>query len=313
VIQAVVAEAATAEAVVVVAVTDTFGIGWRPELAADILTNLARLDVVEVIVEAYLDAGSHGARALRTLSASVPVVLHGISLGLASTVPVEEPRLRAVADFVAAVQPRFWSEHLAYVRGAQTEVGHLLAPSRSALTAAAAARNIRRAADVVGAVPLIENVATLLDPPGSDMEEPVWIGEVVSQAKCGVLLDLHNVYTNCINVGGDPFQFVADLPAESIRASHLAGGQSIEEPRLGAAPPRHRVLDDHRHPVPDVVYELLTAVGTRVPHSLTVLLEYDGCYPPIEELLSQLDRARAALAAGPRLWLRSPEGQHELP
>ena len=212
--------------------------------------------------------------------------------------PVEENRLRGVADFVAAVEPPFWSEHFAYVRGAQTEVGHLLAPSRSATTAAAAARNIRQAAEVVGAVPLMENVATLFDPPGSNMSEPGWIGEVVTQAPCGLLLDLHNVYTNCVNAGGDPFQFVADLPAGSIQAIHLAGGQLIEEPRLGHAAARHRVLDDHRHPVPEVVYQLLTEVGKRVPHALTVLLEYDGDYPPIDALLAQLDRARDALAAG---------------
>ena len=280
------------------AAADRFGIGWRPELAAGILANRDRLDVVEVIVEQYLQAGREGARAVRTLSRSIPVVLHGLSLGLASTVPVDEARLRAVADFVAAVEPPFWSEHLAYVRGAQIEVGHLLAPSRSATTAAAAARNIRRAAEVVGAVPLMENVATLLDPPGSDMDEAPWIGEVVSQARCGVLLDLHNVYTNCLNLGRDPFQFVTDLPFDRIQAIHLAGGMLIEEPRREAEPPRHRVLDDHQHPVPDLVYQLLAEVGTRVPHSLTVLLEYDGCYPPIEDLLAQIDRARAALAAG---------------
>jgi uncharacterized protein (UPF0276 family) len=277
---------------------DTFGIGWRPELAADILVNRDRIDVVEVIIEAYLDAGRNGARAMHTLSASVPVVLHGISLGLASTVPVDERRLAAVADFVAAAGPIMWSEHLAYVRGAQTEVGHLLAPSRSAVTAAAAARNIRRAAAVVGAVPLMENVATLLDPPGSDMSEPAWIADVASQADCGLLLDLHNVYTNCVNAGGDPFQFVASLPAERIQAIHLAGGQLVDEPPLGASAPRQRVLDDHRHPVPEIVYQLLTEVGTRAPQPLTVLLEYDGSYPPMADLLAQLDRARRALATG---------------
>jgi uncharacterized protein len=281
-----------------VAAADRFGIGWRPELAPGILANRDRLDIVEVIIEAYLDAGRDGARALRTLSASIPVVLHGVSLGLASTVPVEERRLRAVADFVTAVEPQFWSEHFAYVRGAQTEVGHLLAPSRSAATAAAAARNIRRAAAVVGAIPLMENVATLLDPPGSELSESEWIGAVVSAAPCRLLLDLHNVYTNCVNAGGDPFQFVAGLPAASIQAIHLAGGQLIEEPRLGQAAPRHRVLDDHRHPVPEVVYQLLTEVGKRAPRALTVVLEYDGDYPPIETLLAQLDRARVALASG---------------
>ena len=52
----------------------------------------------------------------------------------------------------------------------------------------------------------------------------------------------------------------------------------------------------------------------RVPHDLTVVLEYDGDYPHIDELLSQLDRARVALAAGrSRLPARSSANQDELP
>ena len=297
----------------VAVIDDQFGIGWRPELAADILTRRDHFDVVEVIIEAYLDAGSDGARALRTLASSIPVVLHGVSLGLASTVPVEEPRLRAVADFVSAVQPRFWSEHFAFVRGSKMEVGHLLAPTRTSITAAATVRNVRRAAEVVGSMPMMENVATLIDPPGSDLEESQWINAVVSETPCGLLLDLHNVYTNCTNVGGDPFEFVANLSPERVEAVHIAGGQLIEEPRLDDAPVRHRVLDDHRHPVPDIVYDLLTAIGARVPHSLTVLLEYDGCYPHIDDLVAQLDRARAALATGrSRLERGAAVDQHEL-
>ena len=66
---------------------DRFGIGWRPELAAGILSNLHDIDVVEVIAEDYLSVPRSKIRALRTLSQQVPVVLHGVSLGMASAVP----------------------------------------------------------------------------------------------------------------------------------------------------------------------------------------------------------------------------------
>lgn len=32
---------------------DRFGLGWRPELAAGILTHLDRIDIVEVIADDY--------------------------------------------------------------------------------------------------------------------------------------------------------------------------------------------------------------------------------------------------------------------
>jgi hypothetical protein len=72
---------------------------------------------------------------------------------------------------------------------------------------------------------------------------------------------------------------VRSLPPERIRAIHLAGGRRIE---------RGRVLDDHLHGVPDEVFALLGCVTAP-----TVILERDGNYPPIEELLAELDRARS--------------------
>src|SRR6185503_19384107 len=110
------AVAAGAEAAVV-AVTDRVGLGWRPELAAAILSHLDRIDVVEVIADDYLHVGRRGQRPLHTLTAEVPVALHGVSLGLASTVPVETSRLDAIARLVDVVRPGVWSEHLAFVRG----------------------------------------------------------------------------------------------------------------------------------------------------------------------------------------------------
>ena len=59
-----------------------------------------------------------------------------------------------------------------------------------------------------------------------------------------------------------------------------------------------RLLDDHLHPVPEVVFSLLESVGAQAPHPLTVILERDGLFPPFEEILSELSRARASLAAG---------------
>jgi len=74
---------------------DRFGLGWRPELAAGILAHLDRIDLVEVIADDYFDAGRRDLRAMRTLAAQVALVLHGTSLGLASTVPVASRRLDA--------------------------------------------------------------------------------------------------------------------------------------------------------------------------------------------------------------------------
>lgn len=271
---------------------DRFGLGWRRELALEIFAHLDRIDVVEVIAEDFFAASTRARRSLRTLAAQTPVVLHGVSLGLASSVVVEPKRLDQIARLVAEIEPDFWSEHLAFVRGGGIEIGHLAAPPRTAVTIEGAAVNLRRARQVVGTAPLLENIATLIDPPGSDHDELAWIGLISETAGCHLLLDLHNLYANAINFGYDPLAFISGLPAGRIAAVHLAGGKWVSA--LG----EQRWLDDHLHDVPAPVYDLLAAVGAHVPHPLTVILERDGEYPPLPSLLAQLDRARAALAAG---------------
>jgi uncharacterized protein (UPF0276 family) len=272
---------------------DRFGLTWHPRLAADVLTHAHRLDVVEVIPEGLFLDSRRSRRALRTLARAIPVAIHGVSLGLASAEGVDPKRLDAFARLMDEVAPEHWSDHLAFVRAGGVELGHLAAPARNALTIEATAENLDRAARRVGARPLAENVATLLDPPGSERSEQDWLLALLAASESDLLLDLHNLVTNGRNLGYDPRALVDALPAHRIRAIHIAGGAEIE-----ASNGERRLLDDHRHAVPAAVYALLERIGERVPHPIDVILERDGGFPPFGELLDEIDRARTALAAG---------------
>jgi uncharacterized protein len=272
--------------------TDRVGLGWRRELATGILANLDRIDVVEVIADDFFDASQRERRSLRTLAAQTSVVLHGVTLGLASSVQVETKLLEKSARLFEEVRPDYWSEHLAFVRGGGIEIGHLTAAPRTLATIEGAAENLAKATKVVGVAPMVENIATLIEPPGSTFDEATWIAEILRATECDLLLDLHNLYANSMNFNYDPLNFLAQIPLERIKAIHLAGGKWVR------AQGTRRLLDDHFHDVPDPVYQLLTEVGARALHPLTVILERDGNYPSMDCLLEQLDFARQALSQG---------------
>ncbi len=276
--------------------TDRFGLGWRPDLAASILAHLGHIDVVEIIAEDHFRDGARDLRALRTLAAQVPVLLHGVSLGLASTVPVAIPRLERLARLMTAIGAESWSEHLAFVRGGGVEIGHLAAPPRSPASVDGAVRNLALARRITGALPAIENIATLIDPPGSPLDEPEWISAIIRGSGAPLLLDLHNLYANAVNAGRDPHRDLARLPLDRVGMIHLSGGRWIDGP-AGA----RRLLDDHLHDVPDPVFDLLGALAAATSQPLTVIIERDGGYPSFASLLGQLDRARASVALGRRL------------
>ena len=268
---------------------DRVGLGWRPEMAAGILSNLDRIDVVEVIADDWFHASTRKLRELQLLRAQVPVVLHGIGLGMASTLPADAGKLDAMARVCAVVEPESWSEHLAFVRAGGTELGHLAAPPRNPATVEGACRNLEQARRVVGSRPAVENIATIIDPPGSSLGEAEWIARILDGSGCDLLLDLHNLYANSANFGGDTQALLDQVDHGRVRYIHIAGG--IESPE-------GRIVDDHLHDVPDVVYELVAAAAARARGPLTVILERDGKYPPMRVTLRQLDLARAALAVG---------------
>ena len=271
---------------------DRFGLGWRPQLALGILSNLDRIDVVEVIADDFFNAPRSERRALQTLAAQVPVTLHGVSLGLASSVGVDRRRLDRTARLYEEVRPLSWSEHLAFVRGGGIEIGHLAAPPRCDETIEGTLKNLSVARAIVGVAPQVENIATLIDPPLSRYDEATWISEIIANSQSDLLLDLHNLHANALNFGFDSIDFISRMPAGRVRAIHLAGGKWVGKGNV------RRVLDDHLHDVPDPVYALLEEVGARSERGLTVILERDGDFPSIESLLNQLDRAREALARG---------------
>jgi uncharacterized protein len=272
---------------------DRVGLAWRDELAAQIMLHLDFIDHLEFIAEREWSASRRRLDALRDLARQVPVSLHGVSLGLVSSGKVSEERLGRLARLVERVEPDHWSEHMAFVRAGGFEIGHLAAAPYAPQTLDGALRNLAEARRVVGTMPQLENIATLLTPPGSSWTESEFIGRVVCGAGAAMLLDLHNLYANSCNFGRDPFALLDSLPLERVASVHLSGGHWESDPDG-----RSRLIDDHIHDPPEAVYQLLEVLAHKARQPLTVIIERDGHYPDFSALLEQIAKARAALAIG---------------
>jgi uncharacterized protein len=167
------------------------------------------------------------------------------------------------------------------VRSGGLEIGHLAAPPRTDATVQGTAENIAQATRVVGSKPSMENIATLIDPPGSTLSESVWISSILREADCGLLLDLHNILANGFNHSYNPVDFLSEIPMAHVGVIHIAGGKFVAAPDGSV-----RLLDDHLHDVPDQVFDLLEETAALSPNPLTVILERDGAYPSAPALLA---------------------------
>jgi uncharacterized protein len=272
---------------------DRVGLAWRDELAVDIHIHLQDIDCLEILADREFCASRQRIAALRELARQVPLSLHSVALGLASSQPVDEKRLARVAALASRIEPDHWSEHLAFVRAGGFEIGHLAAAPYRPETLEGTLRNVERAQHVVGRLPHLENIATSIRPPGSLWSEEQFIDAVLQGTRTPMLLDLHNLYANAWNFGRDPLELLRAMPLEKVRSVHLSGGCIVRDAAGNA-----RLVDDHLHDPPDVVFELLQVVGAQATCGLTVILERDGLFPDFNAVLRQLSLARAALARG---------------
>lgn len=271
---------------------DRVGLGWRTELAPSILCHLEHIDVVEVIIDDYFKQPLTKLRSLKLLESQVDVIYHGVGLGLASSHPVPQRNLDNLARVFDYLKPTCWSEHLAFVRAGNIEIGHLAAPPRTQATIEGTLANLERVKQVVGSLPVLENIATLVNPPGSAMLEAEWTTTILRQSSCKLLLDLHNLYSNALNFNFDPVTYLKSFPLHLVKLVHLSGGKWIPEP---AGFTGKRLLDDHVHSVPKAVFELLGVLASSTPQALTVIIERDGEYPPFSTLLNEIKQAKAIL------------------
>jgi uncharacterized protein (UPF0276 family) len=116
-------------------------------------------------------------------------------------------------------------------------------------------------------IPLLhENAAYYLETPGAEMPEAEFMARLVEAAGTYLHLDLHNIYTNSVNLKGfDCRAYLDTIPLDRVVAIHLAGGRYS----------RGTYHDWHDSSVPEPVWEMLEQVlqATRVG---AVIVEYQG-------------------------------------
>ncbi|MFI9723973.1 DUF692 domain-containing protein [Streptomyces sp. NPDC052396] len=251
------------------------GIGWREEIDV-VVEQLPGVEWVEVVAEHICpDELPVSIRLLR--ERGVPVVPHGVGLGLGGAEPPQRARLARLARAAGALSAPLVTEHLAFVRSGGLEAGHLLPVPRTRETLRVITENVRIAQQELPVPLALENIAALFSWPGDELTEAQFLAELVERTGVGLLLDVANLYTGRINLGVDVPAELDRLPLEAIAYVHVAGG------RLDGG----IWHDTHEHPLSEPVLELLAELCARtVPPG--VLLERDGNYPPPGELAAEL-------------------------
>ncbi|MEU4923783.1 DUF692 domain-containing protein [Streptomyces parvus] len=274
------------------------GIGWRPEIAAEVEA-LSGIDWVEAVAE-NLCADHLPDSLVRLRERGVTVVPHGVALGLGGADRPDPDRLAGLAARAGLLGAPLVTEHIAFVRAGgpltaspRLEAGHLLPVPRTWDALDVLCENVRIAQDSLPVPLALENIAALITWPDEELTEGQFLAELVERTGVRLLIDVANLHTNHVNLGQDPTKALDELPVEAIAYVHVAGG--VEKNGVWH--------DTHAHPVSGPVLDVLAELRSRVDPP-GVLLERDDAFPPGAELAGEMDAIRAtlrkaALSAGP--------------
>jgi len=262
-----------------------FGLGLRVEHYRDFAETRPAVDWLEIISENYMVPGGKPLHYLDSIRRDYPIVMHGVSLSIGASDPLDLDYLAALKALTHRVEPAWLSDHLCWTGVDHHNLHDLLPMPYTEEALRHLCVRIQQVQDFLGRQILIENVSSYVSFAHDEMPEWEFIATLTQRADCLLLLDVNNVHVSSVNHGFDPHRFIDAMPRDRVRQIHLAGHEDHGE----------YLIDTHDQPVSDPVWDLYAYTVGRLS-AVPTMIERDDNIPPLPELLAELERARTLAA-----------------
>lgn len=258
-----------------------FGIGLRSVHFDHILKNNPTIDWFEVLSENYLDTGGRPLHVLEQVAERYPVVLHGVSLSVGSTDPVNFEYLGKLKALAKRVKAHWISDHLSWTGVTGLNTHDLLPMPYTDQALRHTIERVKIIQDFLERPIALENASTYLEFAASTWRECEFLTAIAEQADCGILLDVNNVYVSSFNHGFDPEEYIDRIPRDRVVQMHLAGHTNKGT----------HILDTHSDYVIETVWKLYRYAHRRLG-GVATLLEWDANIPEFDVVHGEALKAR---------------------
>ena len=257
------------------------GVGLRTVHFSHILSEWPAVDWFEIISENFLNSQGRPRYVLDQIAERYPVVMHGVSLSIGSTDPLNFEYLEKLAALAREVQARWVSDHVCWTGVAGRNTHDLLPVPLNEETLAHIVERVRVVQSVLERPLVLENPSSYLTFAESTMPEWEFLSRLADEADCGLLLDVNNVYVSSINHDFDPVEYIELVPHDRIVQIHLAGHTNCGT----------HCIDTHDGPVIDPVWELYDR-ARRLTGGVSTLLEWDANIPAFPVVHAEVQKAK---------------------
>lgn len=260
------------------------GVGLRNKHYRHLMENDPVVDWFEIISENYMANFGYARHVLEHVCSIRPVVMHGVSMSIGSTDPLNIDYLQQLKQLAEFVQPVWISDHLCWTGVANLNTHDLLPLPLTLESLQHVSERVNRVQDFLKRPLVLENPSTYLEFQNSTLHEWEFLTELVGKTGCGLLLDVNNVFVSGYNHSFDPEFYIRNIPHKAVVQIHVAGPTDCDT----------YLLDTHDQPVPTEVWRLYR-LAQQLTDGVSTLLEWDANIPDYPELVAEVIKAKKVL------------------
>lgn len=258
------------------------GVGLRTVHFSHILANRPAIDWFEILSENFLDTGGRPMWVLDQIAEGYPVALHGVSMGIGNTDPLDLDYLQKLKALACRVKAHWVSDHLCWTGILGRNTHDLLPMPYTEEALKHTIRRVRQVSELLERPLVLENPSSYVEFAASTMPEWEFLKRLTEEADCGLLLDVNNVYVSSFNHSFDPNVYIDAIPADRVVQYHVAGHTNNGT----------HIIDTHSDHALDAVWQLYRRAWRRTGKVAT-LYEWDENVPPFETVHAEALKAKA--------------------
>lgn len=258
-----------------------FGLGLRTDHYDDIIATQPKVDWFEILSENYLVEGGKPLYYLDKIRQDYPMVMHGVSMSIGSTDPLDKSYLEQLKQLAERIEPAWISDHLCWTGIDHTHLHDLLPLPYTEEAIAHVSQRVIEVQETLQRPFLLENLSSYITYSDDAMPEWEFLAAIAERADCGILLDINNIFVSSFNHGFDPLLYLDAIPPERVWQHHLAGHTHTG----------NIIIDTHDQDIISEVWDLYAEAVKRFG-KVSTMIERDDNIPSLVDVLTELQQAR---------------------
>jgi hypothetical protein len=257
------------------------GIGLRNAHIEEILKENPCIDWFEIISENYMDATSIGCHNLEKIIERYPITLHGVSLAIGSSDPLDFNYLKKLKKLAKKTKTPWVSDHLSWGRLEGAHFHDLLPLPYTQEVIDMVSEKARIVQDFLELPFALENLSSYASFNADQMTEWQFYSSIIEKADIFMMLDVNNIYVSSKNHHFNVDDYINNIPLKKV----------LQIPVAGHLDKGSYLLDTHDNYVKEEVWQIYSQVWPKTEKAAT-LLEWDDNFIPFKETWQEALKAK---------------------